>query len=623
MTELATLRVRGPASILDARSKMLRLGRDVGLDEIRATRLAAGTSEAARRLAANGRIPQIRLGLSGDALQVRFEGWVAEPETASLQPFFDSVEPVVQDDGTWSVVASLAAQGTFEEEWVARQRERLQRRSRSELMEDLRRHSEKLEETVAERTAQLEGARESAEQANRAKSQFLSNMSHELRTPLNGVLGYAQILLRDPTLGAEQRESLTAIENCGRHLLTLINDVLDLSKIEAGSLELDYAPCDLARLVRSVFDIVRPRAEKHGLAFVTDVSEGLPPAISTDATKLKQVLVNLLGNSVKFTSEGSVTLRVAADADFVRFDVIDTGIGMTPEEQASIFDPFKQAEGGKTSGGTGLGLSISKRIVEAMGGTVEVQSEKGKGTHFVILVPLEVADVEGLDEEDRESLAGDRTFVLAPGQDVTVLVADDNEHNRAILVRLLGDAGFKTVQANDGQEAIDRLREQKMPIVLMDIRMPGMDGDEATRVIRGDPELAGAKVVAVSASVFPDFREQLSDVGFDEFISKPLRAEEVFHAIERLLGVVYADEDAPRPEPEEEAALEALPAELAHSIAGRLRAATEIGDIDAVADLAQEVEEHAPAMAGAMARMARSFELGGLETLAAELEAVK
>jgi signal transduction histidine kinase/CheY-like chemotaxis protein len=619
MIELATLQIRGQTSILDARTKLLRLGQDLGLDAIRATRLAAATSEAARRLVANGRDTRIDLGLASDALHVRFAGWSSAPEASALQPFFDTVNVEEGDDGTWSLDASLAVRAPSDDVFVARQRERLRLRSRSELMEDLRRHSDQLEETVAERTAQLEGARSTAEQANLAKSQFLSNMSHELRTPLNGVLGYAQILLRDPTMGAEQRESLTAIENCGRHLLTLINDVLDLSKIEAGSLDLEYAPCDLTRLVRSVFDIVRPRAEKQGLAFDAEMGDGLPTAISTDATKLKQVLVNLLGNAVKFTAEGSVSLRTSVEADKVRFDIDDTGIGMTPEELDAIFDPFKQAEGGKTSGGTGLGLSISKRIVEAMGGHVTVQSEKGAGSHFVITLPLVEADMVASGADDPDSLAGDRDFVLAPGQDVTILVVDDNAANRDILVRLLGDAGFKTVVALDGAESIEKLRAERMPLALMDIRMPGMSGDEATRIIRADPELSGTKVVAVSASVFPDFREQLSDVGFDDFISKPLRAAEVFQSIERLLQVTYADgteSEAAAPEQ----ALEELPADLASSIAERLRAATGIGDIDAVAELAKEVEQHAPAMAGAMARMARSFELGGLETLAAELE---
>ncbi|MCZ6837367.1 MAG: ATP-binding protein, partial [Planctomycetota bacterium] len=251
-------------------------------------------------------------------------------------------------------------------------------------------------------------AREEAESANRAKSEFLSNMSHELRTPLNGVLGYTQILKRDKTLSVQQKESLSSITSCGQHLLTLINDVLDLSKIEAGRLEIDLKPGDLHKLLRSVFDIVRPKGEAKGLEIILEVSPEVPMGVVTDHTKLKQTLVNLIGNAVKFTDSGVVTLKLRETKKHeLEFLVIDTGIGMTDREMEEIFDPFKQTEGGIKSGGTGLGLAISRRITEALEGTLTVTSVKGEGSTFKVLIPLEEAtDVElptmledSLDEE--------------------------------------------------------------------------------------------------------------------------------------------------------------------------------------------------------------------------------
>jgi signal transduction histidine kinase len=258
----------------------------------------------------------------------------------------------------------------LDDAFVEAARARLTQRTREELMRDiqaqnreLERHRENLEATVAKRTEELRSAQARAEDANRAKSEFLSNMSHELRTPLNGVLGYSQILQRDPDISDRQRTSLDAIENCGRHLLTLINDVLDLSKIEAGRLEIESAPCDLPRLIRTVYDIVRPRAEAQGLEFAVDVSPTAPRGILTDETKLKQVLVNVLGNAVKFTAEGSVRLRVEEEDDDGRlaFHVEDTGIGMTPAETAEVFDPRSARRSWRRSAARSLSRASAAR----------------------------------------------------------------------------------------------------------------------------------------------------------------------------------------------------------------------------------------------------------------------
>jgi len=631
--ELGTLALHGSVSILNARAKIKQLAVAIGLGPVVATRLATATSETARRLVANGEQPTIRVGLvrqaAATSLELAFEGWRTDPDDRALVPFFDTVGRAGAD-GTRVTRARIALRPdspALTEAFIEEQRRQLVRRSRAELMRDiaeqnreLERHRHRLEELVEERTSQLRDAQVAAEQANRAKSQFLSNMSHELRTPLNGVLGYTQVLRRDPNLSPDQRESLVAIESCGRHLLTLINDVLDLAKIEAGRMELDYAPCDVRRLIRSVFDIVRPRAEASGLEIGAEVAEQLPRGISTDPTKLKQVLVNILGNAVKFTQSGSVRLVASVDDDRLRLDVIDTGIGMTTEEAAAIFDPFKQAEGGKTGGGTGLGLSISKKIVEQMGGTVAVQSERGRGSRFTVDLPLVEAALEG---DAGESLAGDRDVVLAPGQDVTLLVADDNDANRDILARLLGGAGFNTIQARDGQEALDRLREHRIPLVLMDVRMPGMDGSQATRVIREDPDLRATKVIAVTASVFPDFWDQMGDVGFDGFVAKPIRARDIFDVVEKHLGLTYVDAGTAEGPvvgvSTTNLDVGAIDPDLARTIAEQLGPAIDMGDIDSVGRLADALAGDEAALAAEIGRLVRGFDLAALEALTVQL----
>ena len=476
--------------------------------------------------------------------------------------------------------------------------------------------------------SELHRAREVAETANRAKSEFLSNMSHELRTPLNGVLGYAQILRRDPDVSPRQRESLEAIQSCGQHLLTLINDVLDLSKIEAGRLEVDRSPCDLHRLLKSVFDIVRPRAESKGLEMSMEVGPEVPIGVLTDATKLKQTLVNLLGNSVKFTESGTVSLHVFEPEDnWLEVHVRDTGIGMTDEEMAHIFDPFKQAEGGKTSGGTGLGLSISKRIVEALGGTLSAESTKGEGTCFTIRLPLVETDVEGIDPDAEPALIAGEMPRLAEGQSIDVLIADDRATNRDILVQMLEACGFGTIVAENGAEAIERLRERPVPLVLMDVRMPVMNGIDAVKIIRADPDLKDTIVIAVTASVFPEFRNHAREAGFDDFLGKPLQAGELLSAIRRHLGVEFVDtETAAAGNVSTTDAADTLAlggaADLSPEIVARLREAIAVRNVTAVNAIASEISgvnaDMVP-LGDRVAKLAGAFDFDGLERLAESL----
>ncbi len=496
------------------------------------------------------------------------------------------------------------------------------------LMQTIRNVGEQLSRVFERKRAEeeLREARQAADAANLAKSEFLSNMSHELRTPLNGVLGYTQILQRDSSVTPAHRESLDAIETCGLHLLTLINDVLDLSKIEAGRLEVNQAPCDLHRLIKNVFEIVSPRAESKGLTFSTEIAAEVPKGILTDSTKLKQVLVNLAGNAVKFTVEGNVTLRVRKSPDTgLQLEVEDTGIGMTPEELKEVFDPFKQAEGGKMSGGTGLGLPISKRLVEALGGKLEVESQPGQGSRFIISLPLVEVPEQDLSELVKDTLTDQRSLVLAPGQDVTVLVADDLRENRDVLVKLLEGVGFHTREARDGKEAIEKLREYDMPVALIDLRMPVMNGMEAAREIRKDPTLKDKVLIAVSASVLSD-KAGAREAGFDDFIGKPFRASEVFDKIKRHLKVRYTVAAQESPADSERKRVKAgdqkLPPEVAREVARRVQEAVQLGDVSELTAVATELIQRndlTSPYGEEIARLARAFDFEGLSQLASTL----
>ena len=334
--------------------------------------------------------------------------------------------------------------------------------------------------------------------------------------------------------------------------------------------------------------------------------------------------MNLLGNAVKFTREGWVRMSV----DFsppgkLRIDVEDSGPGIAPEKLSHIFEPFKQAEAGKASGGTGLGLGISRRLVELLGGELSAESEVGRGSRFTISLPVEeVAPGEPV-EVDADSLGADREFRLAAGQEITILVADDSETNREMLVDFLKGAGFRTVEAANGEEALARLREASCPLVLMDIIMPVLDGIEATQSLRSDPELRETVVIAVSASVLRGGREEAIAAGFDDFISMPFKASELFQKIERHLGVRYGEAEETVRDDEVAVAAPDTPLlpEEAGEFATRLRTAADEGAFDAVEEVGDELRAAGRAdWAEKVVRHAREFDFDGLEKLIAELE---
>lgn len=383
----------------------------------------------------------------------------------------------------------------------------------------------------------LETARDCAESANRAKSEFLASMSHELRTPLNGILGYAQLLRRDPTLATEQLESVEAIESCGEHLLTLISDVLDLAKIEAGRMELDPGPVTMEEFLRELCSVARVRAGQAALRFTFETASALPEVVIADERKLRQVLLNLLGNAVKFTDRGSVTFRVSAkplDAQrcLLHFEVEDTGIGIDSAEIERIFDPFHQVrQRERAIEGTGLGLAISRKLVALMNGTLSVKSTPGSGTTFAVYV-----DVQSGGHGARHRAQATPPIVAYKGRRRRILVADDKADNRQILTRLLKSLEFEVDEAPDGAVATGLALTRKPDLIFMDLVMPVRDGFDAIRDIRSaGAESARIPIVAVSASAFDSSRADSLRAGCDAFIAKPIKLDEITDTLGRLL----------------------------------------------------------------------------------------
>lgn len=383
-------------------------------------------------------------------------------------------------------------------------------------------------------------ARIAAEDASHAKSQFLSSISHELRTPLNGVLGYAQILLRDGSASAEQRHNLHAIESCGQHLLTLIDDVLDLAKIESGKIEIQENSCDLYDLLESVSNIVRERVDAKNLSYELDIATQVPANILIDEVKLRQILVNLLANAVKFTQHGGITLRVSlSDESFLQFQVQDTGVGIPADRQRIIFEPFQQL--GDVATGSGLGLPISQRLCEAMGGTLSVQSAIGTGSCFSFNLPLRTSEPVSRER----ALRSGYQVIDTGGRHIEVMVVDDNSINRQVMCGMLRASGIEVREAEHGQDALDKLRLHPVPLVLMDVRMPVLDGFAATAAIKSDPRLRDTIVIAVSASVFPDVIARMRAHGCADFVGKPVRVAELLSKVAEHLKMPLRALDIP------------------------------------------------------------------------------
>ncbi|MEH2142000.1 response regulator [Nostoc sp.] len=402
--------------------------------------------------------------------------------------------------------------------------------------------------TLAESYRSLELKKEISDTANRAKSEFLANMSHELRTPLNGILGYAQILQRDKSLTTKQEDGLRIIYQCGSHLLTLINDILDLSKIEAQKMELYNNDFHFPAFLQSVVEICRIRAEQKSISFIYQPTSELPVGICTDEKRLRQVLINLLGNAIKFTDQGGVRFIISLiDQHLInensqqrtyrmRFEIIDTGIGMSQEQAAKIFLPFEQAgDSKKQAEGTGLGLAISQKIVQLMGSTIQVKSGLGEGSKFWIDLDLQES-VDWL--ESGRVVAGGKIIGLANGKR-KVLVVDDKWENRSVVINLLEEIGFDMAEATDGQEGLEKALQFLPDLIITDLAMPVMDGFELTRRLRKQPEFQKLPILVSSASVFESDQHKSIGVGADDFLPKPVHADDLLEKLQKYLQIEW------------------------------------------------------------------------------------
>ena len=457
-------------------------------------------------------------------------------------------------------------------------------------------------EALHKRTGELAVAKNQAEAANRAKSVFLANMSHELRTPLNGILGYAQIMARDKQLNEKQRDGVGIIERSGNYLLTLINDILDLSKIEAGRIELypeDFLFHDFITSLTELFSI---RAQQKGVRFICEAppypsfdgssERGLPVALHTDEKRLRQILINLLGNAVKFTEHGEVRLKIGYDGDDMRFQVEDTGPGIADADLDKIFQPFQQVgDVMHKAEGTGLGLSITKKLVEMMGGELNVASTPGRGSIFGFKIRVDVA--ETVPAAIHTPPAAIVTYACEPeAAPYKILVIDDKIENRLVIINLLEPLGFKVVEAEDGEQGAEMANTVQPDLIVMDLVMPKIDGLECTRRIRLLPGLQETPIVVASASAFDADKQRSFEAGASDFVTKPLDAEILLASLQRNLHLEWIYET-----PEED--LQALEENIlegefvgpAPEHAATLFHLAMRGDINAVSSFVTKLEE--------------------------------
>ncbi len=493
-------------------------------------------------------------------------------------------------------------------------------------------YSRTLEQKVEARTSELAAAKKAAEVANKAKSSFLANMSHELRTPLNAILGFTQLLQHDPSLAQSQIDKLTIINRSGEHLLALINDVLDLAKIEAGKIELNSCDFELRQLLKTIEDMLRFKAQTKGLSLVWECDDDVPQYVNTDERKLRQILINLLNNALKFTTEGGVTVRVKCDRhnhNRLIFEVEDTGAGIAPSELDSVFEAFSQTKTGRNSEeGTGLGLSISRRFIQLMQGDIQVSSQLGKGTIFSFDIVTSQGSQFLLKSEQSHCQGSKKVIGLQPNQpDYRILVVDDNQTNRILVFQLLESIGFEVREACNGEEAIAIWRNWQPHLIFMDMNMPVMDGYQSSKTIKSlDRELNNDNtiIIALTASVLESEFSLIASSDCDDFIRKPFNISELLTRLAKHLPVEYLYQesnsiDTPKASVNAATAIELTPDNLqvmSSDWIQQLYQAATTADYELLQDLIQDIDEPYQEIATELDNWLQKFRIDKIADLA-------